>query len=552
MNYSYVNVEKNCSQYDGESFAYGSVCEAKYVESLIPAYKGNKYIEALPQVPDTRGMYKRCMVSMPGWNSNTDDKSELQKLMEIQQLENIRIPLSYYKDLWNEIYMSMTASYSKRTQIVTNVHPTSIIVNGNEVKNAGDLVADAKAAPAGFNMLGTSGCGKSSALELALNYYPKVIRHTDGNGMSTIQIPYLFVTCPPDSNFKVLYQQIGKEVDRYLGNSEPWIEKEIMGSSRSSLGEIRARVAKVIERFAVGLLIVDEIQHLSFASQSERSFNALKVLANETMVSIGVVGTSDALRNIYTDEQTARRVGKSIPCDAYTNSRDFFDYIMAFILNYKWFDKDEVFTSECLDIIFRETHGIVAYIVLLYELICIDYVTQQSAGTELKITPDYILAIVDKYFGIVKNALEMNYTDNCRRDIAIQDSIRKAKGRIQYEIDTLKEKQNEAETIAMGSEISKDQIIKENVISVVASIYTDIPKERIEKCYDYVWDRSSKKVKQDSSLLTQSIIRKIIKDHAPRKISSRKQDLEIVNEEFERVLKVSIQDPNIGPKDKIS
>ena len=152
MNYSYVNVEKNCSQYDGESFAYGSVCEAKYVESLIPAYKGNKYIEALPQVPDTRGMYKRCMVSMPGWNSNTDDKSELQKLMEIQQLENIRIPLSYYKDLWNEIYMSMTASYSKRTQIVTNVHPTSIIVNGNEVKNAGDLVADAKAAPAGFNM----------------------------------------------------------------------------------------------------------------------------------------------------------------------------------------------------------------------------------------------------------------------------------------------------------------------------------------------------------------------------------------------------------------
>ena len=162
------------------------------------------------------------------------------------------------------------------------------------------------------------------------------------------------------------------------------------------------------------------------------------------------------------------------------------------------------------------------------------------------------MAIVDKYFGIVKNALEMNYTDNCRRDIAIQDSIRKAKGRIQYEIDTLKEKQNEAETIAMGSEISKDQIIKENVISVVSSIYTDIPKERIEKCYDYVWDRSSKKVKQDSSLLTQSIIRKIIKDHAPRKISSRKQDLEIVNEEFERVLKVSIQDPNIGPKDKIS
>ena len=68
-----------------------------------------------------------------------------------------------------------------------------------------------------------------------------------------------------------------------------------------------------------------------------------------------------------------------------------------------------------------------------------------------------------------------------------QDSIRKAKVRIQYEIDTFKEKQNEAETIAMGSERSNDHIIRENIISVVAGIYTDIPKERIEKCYDYVW-----------------------------------------------------------------
>ena len=99
-------------------------------------------------------------------------------------------------------------------------------------------------------MIGTSGCGKSSALELALNYYPKVIRHTDEDGVSTIQIPYLYATCPPDSNFRVLYQQIGKEVDRYLGNRQPMIENEIMGKSRSSLGEIRARVAKIIERFA--------------------------------------------------------------------------------------------------------------------------------------------------------------------------------------------------------------------------------------------------------------------------------------------------------------
>ena len=417
--------------------------------------------------------------------------------------------------------------------------------------SGGDLVSISKAAPAGFNMIGTSGCGKSSALELALNYYPKVIRHTDEDGVSTIQILYLYVTCPPDSNFRVLYQQIGKEVDRYLGNRQPMIENEIMGKSRSSLGEIRARVAKIIERFAIGLLIVDEVQHLSFASQSERSFNALKVLANETMVSIGVVGTSEVLTNIYTDEQTARRIGKTIPCDMYTSNKEYFVHIMQYVLKYTWFDNEEKLSKECLDLIYEKTHGIVAYVVLLYELICIDYVSQKSSGSEIAVTPEYISNIVDTYFSIVQNALQLKYTDNNKRDLAVQESIKKAKGQIQYQIDRAKEKQNEVDAIEMGAEVFEDQIIKDNVIYIVSKIYNDLSKDRIEKCFDNVWENASKTVKNDESVLTQKVIAKITKEHASRKIKTHKEDVEIIDQEFKEVLKTSVLNPNIGPNDEL-
>ncbi len=53
-------------------------------------------------------------------------------------------------------------------------------------------------------------------------------------------------------------------------------------------------------------------------------------------------------------------------------------------------------------------------------------------------------------------------------------------------------------------------------------------------------------------LIDAKYYRKIGNDHEPRKICSRKQDLEMVNEEFVRILKVSVQAPDIGPNDKIS
>lgn len=552
MTYTYTEVEMNHSQYEGETFGYGHICTAKYVESSIKEYRGNKYIEALPVPPDMNTIYAMCFVKTAGWESNNTNKPLLQKLIEIQQLESFRLPLPYYADLWNEIYMTITASYAKRTQLYSGTHRTSVILHGESTVNDGDLVANSKSTPAGFNMIGESGCGKSSALELALKYYPKVIRHVDENGISTIQIPYLFVTCPPDSNFSVLYRQIGKELDRYLGNSEPLIEKEIMGKSRSSLGEIRARVAKMIERYAVGLLIVDEVQHLNFSNQTERSFNGLKVLANETMVGIGVVGTSDVLQKIYADEQTARRVGKSISCDNYRQSKDYFNLIMKLLLQYKWFEGTDKFTPEITELIREESHGIIAYIVLIYEMVCMDYVTKKENGEPVSVNLDYVKGIIEKYFSIVKNALEKNYLTTRERDLQIQESIQKAQGRMAYTMDLARQQQEEKDAIELlDSQFSEDSFAKANIIAMVKPLYPDIPESRIMKVTDDIYNKASEKARKESHKLAQKVIAKLIKDHPSRKIKSSPELSEQTKSEIDDILKNHTMNPNIEADSKL-
>ena len=107
------------------------------------------------------------------------------------------------------------------------------------------------------------------------------------------------------------------------------------------------------------------------------------------------------------------------------------------------------------------------------------------------------------------------------------------------------------DAIEMGTEVFEDQIIKDNVIYIVSKIYNDLSKDRIEKCFDNVWENASKTVKNDESVLTQKVIAKITKEHASRKIKTHKEDVEIIDQEFKEVLKTSVLNPHIGPNDEL-
>ena len=126
------------------------------------------------------------------------------------------------------------------------------VIADDEIVTDTKLISTGDSTVVGFNMIGESGCGKTSQIKIALDYYPKVIRHTNPDGSKTIQIPYLYIICPPHSNFKELYKTIADELDKYLGNTDHQIRRDICGPTSRKVGEMLTKVIEYIERFAIG------------------------------------------------------------------------------------------------------------------------------------------------------------------------------------------------------------------------------------------------------------------------------------------------------------
>ena len=112
---------------------------------------------------------------------------------------------------------------------------------------------------------------------------------------------------------KACHQDI-KRVRFHMWKNNNMIEKshhaEIM--KIRTLGAKAERIREYVEKFAIGIIIFDEIQLLDFSHTRENSFDSLLTLSNRTKVATAVVGTEDAKAKMFKTLRTARRVGNVI------------------------------------------------------------------------------------------------------------------------------------------------------------------------------------------------------------------------------------------------
>ena len=508
----YVEVKPDHSQYEGMSFGYGQITEARYVHALIPEDAGNKYIEALPQPPSPGIITQMNLQMISGYKQDVTGKDLAQKISEIRELEKLRVPLPSDPDIWNTIYTSMVSSYSHRQELAYSLQRADIVVQGEQVKAASSLVGDYGASVIGFNIIGESGSGKTSAIRIALDYYPKVIRHTNEDGTKTIQIPYLLVTCPPNSNFRVLYQDIGRQLDLYLGNPNHECENMIRGNSRSTLGDMLRRVENAIQQYAIGLIVFDEIQQMSFESKTENSFNALMSLANQTQVAIGIVGTTEAISSITRVEQIARRVGLQIPIDRYKADEDYFNTMFSVISRYQWFNRPIDFTPEMKHEIYMTSHGVIAYIILIYITISVDYVNQNDPP---EITLAYIRDVLNRRFSTMQKALSNNYKTIQAREAAVEKAYLESWNQTNRVMD----EQTEAEKKAMAAKtmsVAPEEMLKEEVLADVTKLFPNTYSDQhIREVFDAVHKKYPKIV--DSNELTGKVIQKLLNGNTDKR-----------------------------------
>ncbi len=481
---------------------YLSRVEAIYSEPICELDKDNPYIKALPfPLTDDKERMKNYTRTIPGFDSEKlKSYSDAQKRILLSQLSELRFYLPFETELEIEFYNSLLNAYRSKTQVLDPFTKTYKLVG-----NTG------KGSDPGFSLTGLSGTGKSSSLELLLSHYPQVIQHNFENG-NAIQIVYLIVSCPANSNFGMLYAEIGRAIDQALDVN---IYEKMINSARN-LGAKQQKITELFEKFAVGALILDEIQLIDFNSTKENSIQGLLVLQNTSKTSLITIGNEEALNKLYSTLRVGRRIGRNIQSSVYCNSREYLTYLIKLLFRYQLFNEYVEPTPEIIDALIAESKGIINILVLLYMAMQDAYLSAKAKPT---INKEFIVQTMEDRFGKLKKLLLLVDNEDSQKEI--QEMLKKAKLDQEAKIDILKQQEEMAKTINEAEELNLTNIIQQiyNNISMVVSSYS----------FKEVEDVAIKAIKNsnlndlDISQVTKKVFEELTTKKVPAKHKSKKK-----------------------------
>lgn len=518
MKYEYVTDLEEISQYDDLNLEENKIVNARYIHALIDADKGNPYIEALPLPRSENNITRVYTKTLPSYKYDDVKKMEpLQKMLAVGTLRELRFPLPFHSELEFNFYNSLVTSYRSRKRI-ESIDTKLNYVSYNKSKETHSILAgdSAAATNAGFSLIGYSGCGKSSSIQTLVSHYPQVIIHGDNTTSRFPQIVYLVVNCVANSNFSALYEGIGEAIDKALGNIVPIYSKEV--AKINNLGRKAEKIKEYIERFAIGIIIFDEIQLIDFKHTKENSFDSLMTLSNRTKVAIAVVGTEDARNKMFKELRTSRRIGMMIKGHTYCESKKYFAFLLKNLLRYQWFDEPLQISDELVDVFYDLSKGIIDQLIGIY--ICVHFEYFRRKGKE-NVTPQFIKKVANKYYP------NMQYVLNNLEDAEINEEYlnmkQNAELRIADILDKERQEQREKE-ILKNSDAEAELIIRLSNVVANIQLMCDFTDTQIENAFNKVISKkdSEEKSEREISRLT---LEQLQKSTQKRKISKKEKTL---------------------------
>lgn len=281
-----------------------AMISALYRETGVAAYEGNPFIEALPPLQES-------VDSAAALRSNMCFKPEdLQKSRVIRAHNICRIADEFFQPLGAHMLLSERVSMMIRGGYVgRNPKKGDLqkhLQNGYERVQTGDLSTfrfeEAKSTAQSMLLIGCSGSGKTTSLERILQTYPQVIYHPEFN---LEQVVYLKVDCSHNGSLKEICLNFFRALDKALGSD---YEKRY-GLKRHGIETMLALMAQIANAHALGLLVIDEIQHLSRSKSggSAEMLNFFVTMVNTIGVPVMLIGTPKARDIFEADLRSARR-----------------------------------------------------------------------------------------------------------------------------------------------------------------------------------------------------------------------------------------------------
>lgn len=437
--------------------------EASYLESEEPTYRHNPFIEALPPILSKHQVVEQ-MTRIPVFSKLERQKSVEYRLHAVQRISSYVEVLPQHTQLEQRFSRMLRDGYKARnpisTEWVKQIRAGFRHIKIDETSNIGAYIP--KSSP-GFALIGTSGIGKTTAINSILALYPQVIIHHEYNDniFERVQLVWIKLDCPYDGGIRGLCLNFFKIIDQLIGTR--YFEKY----QRRTVDELIPLMSELVAVSGLGVLVIDEIQRLNAAKSggAEKMQNFFVQLSDEIGIPVLQIGTFKAM-NFLSDCLASGRRNSGQGSDFWVNfaEGEYWDYFLEGLWKYQWTQVQTPLTADLISTMYEESQGITDIAKKLYML------TQwQVIGADDEtITSDIIRKVAEENLQLVRPMLvalkEKNYQalrqfkDIYISDEEIQTAFQKSCSKINL-VGELRSIRNQRQ--AANSYGEKDELLKE-------------------------------------------------------------------------------------------
>lgn len=369
-------MENDIKLFGSHSLLKGRVVfEPEYKAQELREYESNPFIEALPDLFEDDEVARQFTIYPHVDESERKQRTVVRHHM-IKRLKNFVQPLDIHFEIERKLSTIIRQGYLARNpfsyeffQRLQHLNNVKEEVAGKQVEKLDELNQTLRSTAASFSIVGISGIGKTTAIERLLLMYDQVIIHSEycGKPLTRTQIVWLKIDCPFDGSLKTLCKSFFYAVDNILGTTRYY---EKYGNNRNSTATMMIHMTYVATVHAIGVLVIDEMQHLlTSKNNSDEMLNFFVTLVNIIGVPTILIGTFKALKVLQKDFRQARRASSegSIIWDRMIRD-DEWDFFLQTMWQFQWLDEFTEITKDINNAIYDESQGITAIAVILYIL----------------------------------------------------------------------------------------------------------------------------------------------------------------------------------------
>lgn len=239
-----------------------------------------------------------ALTVLPPYDPNVIHADAATRLVSLSDIYRVFLSNSMAREIYSKLHLGLLRSLTKKE---SPLMPRQYVENQKAIQmvESSGIIGGADS----FTIIGPSGIGKSTSIIRSIQLLSKTPVIVTEKPYRQI-IPCVMVQTPFDASVKGLLLEILRAVDSKLGSD--YCEKALR-SRNTTVDTLIGCVSSVCINH-VGLLVLDEIQHIVGQKAGDALARCLMQLINSSGISIALVGTPSVIPFLSDGEyQLARR-----------------------------------------------------------------------------------------------------------------------------------------------------------------------------------------------------------------------------------------------------